>query len=350
MKLYQQLILKNYVKSFLVIFLSLEIFFTGIDLMQNFKHLPDSANLQILYTTNIFLNFINFTLPLSLLFAMVSTMMKLIKSNQLVALYSVGTSKSDVIKPIFFLSLFIILGYISLQNTNFVRSAEIADNIKKHGVVTDNTHGLFLKSDHSYIYIKELNPIDKTATGIKIFKIKEKDLQEIIHAKKGSFSTNRWNLKDVIDIQLIGQNNKKIVKSNHTTMSALSGFEPHIVNSLFKGKGKLTIKESINAINFLESQSLNSDKIRATLFYMILFPLFVPIVMLALFYPLPAQRRGKNLTLINSAYILSILLLWGVMFSLSKISLNGALSPYLGIALPIFILFLISLYLVCKNR
>ena len=35
--------------NFMIVLISLEIFFVGIDFLQNFKSIPQSANLQLLY-------------------------------------------------------------------------------------------------------------------------------------------------------------------------------------------------------------------------------------------------------------------------------------------------------------
>ncbi len=350
MKLYQKLLTKSYLKSFFIIFLALEIFFTGLDLMQNLKNLPDSANIKVLYAVNVFLRFVNYTLPLSLLFAMVNTVLNLIKSNQLVAIYALGNSKTAIIKPIFYTALFITLGYIALENTSFVESEDKSVSMRKYGTISDKTHDLFLKSNNNYVYIKELNPIKKSATNIKIFKIKNQKVINVIDAKEGNFSTNKWILKKVTHLRLVGHDYQELEQKQYEEMDALEGFEPKIINNVYKGDGKLTIADSLNAINFLESQSLNSEKVKASLYNMILFPLFVPIAILALFYPLPIQRRGANIALINTIYILLILLLWGVLFSLTRISLNGALSPTLALLLPLVLLLSLALYSVYKNR
>ena len=49
MKTLTRYLLEKYFKNFIIVLLSLEIFFVGIDYLQNFKSIPDSANLQLLY-------------------------------------------------------------------------------------------------------------------------------------------------------------------------------------------------------------------------------------------------------------------------------------------------------------
>lgn len=352
MKIYQRLLTKIFLKNFIILFLALELFFTGIDLMQNFKHLPPSANLQILYASNIFMNFVNYTLPLSLLFSMLMSIFQLIRSNELVSLYALGASKRNVITPIFILSLFITLLYIALNNTTFVKANEYADSIKKHGKITNTSSHLFLKSEDDYIYIESLNPLHKEGKNIKIFKTKETDVTQIIEAKRAIFKEDHWELQDVTQITKpnINQKDAKLRFTKQKRLDALEGFKPQIIDNLFKGKSKLTIEDSFAAITLLHAQHLKTDKIRSNLYIMILFPLFAPIAILALFYPMPAQRREVNLALLSTLYIFGILMLWGLLFTMAKISSNGALSPELGIGIPLLLLLFLSLYLIYKNR
>ncbi len=341
-----------YFKNFIILFFALEIFFTGIDLMQNFKNLPDSANLQILYTTNIFLYFINFTLPLSLIFAMISSIFQIINSNELVALYSLGVSKQNIIKPIVFISLIITFTYIMLNATGFVKAGEYARNIKKYGEIERETKNLFLKSHDNYVYIETLFPIKKEGQNITIFTTQNGDLTGVLKAKKAIFKGNYWELFDVKKLikPIPITKDSKLTFQNIPYVKALEGFKPEIIDNLFKGRSKLNIQNSISAITLLNEQNINTDKIRGNLYLMLFFPLFAPIVILTLFYPMPIMRRGSNMGMLSSLYIFGVLILWGLFFTLAKISTNGSILPELGILLPMVILTLASFYIINKKR
>ncbi len=340
-----------YLKNFVILFFALEIFFTGIDLMQNFKNLPDSANLQIIYTTNIFLHFINFTLPLSLIFSMLTSIFQIIHSNELVALYALGVSKKDVIKPIIFISLLVTLIYIALNTSNFVKAENSARNIKKYGEIERETKNLFLKSHDNYVFIETLYPIKKEGENIKIFTTKNGDLTGVLKAKKAVFKGNYWELFDVQKLIKPTPITKesKLTFQNIPYMRALEGFKPEIIDNLFKGRSKLTIQNSFSAIKLLNEQNINTDKIRGNLYLMIFFPLFAPIVILALFYPMPTMRRGANIGMLSSLYIFGVLILWGLFFTLAKISTNGSILPEIGILLPLILLSIVSMAIVYKK-
>ena len=355
MKKYQKFIAKLYLKNFLIVYFALELFFIGMDLMQNLKYISNSANLQILYTVNELLYYTSYTLPLSLIFAMMLTIFNILKSNELVSMYSLGISKDQLIRPIMLISTFLTLFYIALNFIpDFINADEKAKNIRKYNNPYQTTSSLFLKSNNTYAYIDKLFPDRKEGKNLKIFITKKNRLVEILEAKNAVFKNNSWQLKDVKSIQIPNlENNKddaKLVFSTFKTKEVLHGFQPKIIDTLFKSLSKLTIQDSFTAINLLNKQNLNSDKIKSNLYTMIFFPLFAPIVIYALFFPLPMQRRGANLSLIISASIFIILSIWGVLFTLSKMSVNGAIKPELAIVVPVLLLAFVASIIARKYR
>lgn len=350
MKTYQKFIVKLYLKNFLLLFLALEFFFIGMDLMQNLKDISTSANLQILYVTNQLLYYINFTLPLSLIFAMLLTLFSILKSNELVSLYALGVSKSDIIKPIAIIAfsvtmIYILLGFLP----QFVHAYEESENIKKYGTPSKVTSDLFLKSDNTYAYIGELLPKKKIGRNLKVFITKENKLVEILDAKTAIFKDNFWQLQDVTSTKIPtlekSHADAKLLFETFDQKEALYGFKPKIIDTLFQRLSKLTIQDSFEAIQLLEKENLNGEKIKANLYTMLFFPLFAPIAIYGLFFPLPAQRRGTNIALLSTMYIFAILSIWGILFTMAKISANGAISPELGIIVPIFILAFLAYFL-----
>jgi len=355
MKKYQRFIAKLYIKNFLLVFIALEFFFIGMDLLQNLKHITNSANLQILYTVNQLLYYINFTLPLSLVFAMLLTIFGILKSNELVSLYSLGISKHDLIKPIIIIASGLTALFIALNFTpDFVNAYEKAKNIRQYNNPEQTTKKMFLKSHDTYAYIGELFPEKKEGKDLKIFITKEHKLVEVLEAKNATFKNNHWILKDVTSIKIPDLNDKskeiKLVFQKLESKEVLHGFKPKIIDTLFQTLAKLTIPDSFEAIKLFNEQNLNSDKARSNLYTMLFFPLFAPIVIYGLFFPLPAQRRGSNIALISTLFIFSILSIWGVLFTLAKISVNGSVSPEFGIIMPILLLALFALFISKKYQ
>ncbi len=354
MKKYQKFIAKHYLKNFLIIYFALQLFFIGMDLMQNIKYI-NSANLQILYVANEFLYYTSYTLPLSLIFSMIMTIFNILKSNELVSLYSLGVSKDQLIQPIMVLSVFLTLFYTSFNFIpDFINAKEKAKNIKKYNNPYQTTSSLFLKSHNTYAYIDKLFPNQKEGKNLKIFITKNNRLIEILEAKNAIFKNNSWQLKDVKSIKIPNLKSNiedaKLILTTSKTKEVLHGFQPKIIDTLFKTSSKLTIQDSFTAINLLNKQSLNSDKVKSNLYTMIFFPFFAPIIIYGLFFSFPIQRRGSNLSIVISGSILAILSIWGILFTLSKMSANGSLKPEVAIIVPILILAFVSSLIARKYR
>ena len=352
LKIYQKYISFIFIKNFLIIFTALQFFYLGIDLIQNFKNLPNSANLQILYALYTFLNAINFTLPLSLVIAMIISKFNLIRTNEIIAMYASGISKNSLIKPIFFTSIAITLSYILLNFTNFTYSREYAYNILNHSTITTSLNNLFLKYNNNYIYIEKLNPFKKKAYGIRIFNIKNGDLRTITKAKNADFIKEYWILNDIEIVRKppIDEKNAKLSKKFYKHYKTLKGFKPKIMENIYEGKNSFSILDAYQAIKLFLSQNVNISKIKASLFAMIIFPFFAPLLIMILFYYLPISNRFFNLALASSAFVFTSLIVWAILFMLIKMSINGVINPELGIIFPIFLLASFATYLFLKNR
>jgi lipopolysaccharide export system permease protein len=118
-------------KHFFIIIFSLVSFFVFIDFMFTKDKLPDSFNLQFLY---VFYQAGNATLlmySISLLFAMVITVMTLVKKNELISFLSLGYSLKKLYKPFFVFSLFLTLFLIGFQFTKYSLFSNMAEQIKQ---------------------------------------------------------------------------------------------------------------------------------------------------------------------------------------------------------------------------
>ncbi len=354
MKLYQQLIIKRYIKSFLTIFLALTLFFLSVDVISGLDSLPKSANLKILYALNTFFYFFSYTFELSLLFAMISTAVSLIKENELVVIYSFGFSRREIIKPFLYSIFSLIFIYILLHNFSFfVNARQIANNILHYGKVSRYNNNLFLKSKNSYIYIGELNKFKKEGKDIEMFDVQDNKLTKIIKAESGEFKDDFWLLNNVTITKLPNLTDtisgKKLQKSYKKSLETLKNFKPAIMDSLYKGAEGLKIVDSIQAIYLLKDKGINTSAIKANLYKAVFFPFFSIFLSIILFTFLPIQRRGSNLTVLTTSFYFLVLISWGVLFLLTKITKSGALSPEFGIILPVIILGISSFIVYIKK-
>ena len=156
MSLISKYLLSKFLKNFFIILFSLELFFVGLDFLQILKRLPDSANLQVLYLLyNAFFT-LTITLPLSLVFAWVLTLVVLIKSNELVAFYSLGAQMKFIYKPILKVSTFLLTSLFLLQATPLAYSYDQKSKIIHGDYFTTFKSDIFLKYNDYFVYFKKL--------------------------------------------------------------------------------------------------------------------------------------------------------------------------------------------------
>lgn len=352
MKIYTKYISLIYIKYFFIVFIALEFFYVGIDLLANLKDLPSSANLKALYLLFNALAAINYTLPLSLIFALIISIFNIIRSNELISFYSLGISKNALIAPIFFISLFITTGFILLNNTPFVYAKSMQKNILTLNQLGKMSNDLFLKFDNKFIYIKELDPFSKSALNLEIFDFNSSNLLSKTSAKSGIYKDNLWILNgvEVINLPKIYKPLAKgLEKSKLKTIKSLKGFNPKTIDSIYNS-GSYTIKQAFESIKMFKDQGLNLNSIKANLYTMIFSPLFAPFMILILYYYLPVTGRFFNLALLSFGFIVISLIVWGMLFILDRFSFNEIIYPEVGIIAPIAILMFYALYLVIKNR
>lgn len=345
-KIFQRYIIYNYFKNFFVIFLSLEFFYVGVDLLSNYKDLPDSANLQLLYIVFKSLDAVNYATPLSIVFAMIVTKFSMIRSNELVTLYSVGVTKRAIILPLFLSALFISLAYMALNLTSFANAYEYSSNLRKYKTIARNSQDLFFKNNNQYIYFKRLDPIKKQASDVRIFTVEDNDMVQIVNAKRAYFYDDKWVLKEV-NIKHKPQNlslgSEGLVAQDMNSFETLQDFRPKIIENIHKGQYNMSILDTIGALVFFSSQEVNLDRIKTLLYSHLLFPLFAPLMIVILFYKLPVNNRFFNLALLSFIFVFITLCIWGILFILTKLSATSVIIPEIGVVVPIILLALLAL-------
>jgi lipopolysaccharide export system permease protein len=115
-----------------------------------------------------------------------------------------------------------------------------------------------------------------------------------------------------------------------------------MIEAIYEGKA-LNIIDAYQAWKLLEKQNLNTKKLRSTLYYKIVFPLFSIALLLILFFKIPFHARYMNLPLVLAFSLGTTFLLWGLLFALNQMGHNGVLLPELAIPLPIMFLWLYAL-------
>jgi lipopolysaccharide export system permease protein len=291
------------------------------------------------------------SVPLSLVFGIIATKIHLIRANELVVFYSLGATKEKIIKPFLKVSITIIFFYILLFLTPFAYNKQKALSIKNNSYFTSITNDIFIKYNDYYIYMQQLFPFQKVAIGLIVFELKNNNLKRIIKSQSASFKNNKWQLNEgnIVTLSEVKDINSKGLKtSNFKTYSLLEGFEPSILNKVYEGKTSYSIIDAIRAINLLSKQNINTNKIKSSLFSMILLPFFAPAMVVIIFFFVPISMRFFNIAMFSSIAVFATLGVWGILFALATLSQNNTLNAFFGIILPIFILFTISFYMYKK--
>ena len=352
MKIITKYLLKKYIKYFLIILLSLELFFVGIDLLQYFARLPNSANLQLLYVMyNVFFT-LTITLPLSLVFAWIVTLTFLIKDNALVSFYALGISQKNILVPIILITTLFTIVLIALQSTPLAYSYEQREKILHNRYFVNEQNNIFLKYNEYFVYFKKLYPIEKKAIDIHIFKTKNNDIVETIVGKKAFYQNNKWYVIDTKITQKpenIDWNSSKLNVSYEKFLYTLEGFEPKIISNVYKGKAQYSVIDAIRTILLLDIQDFNTNKIKSILYAQIFMPFFVlPLIVLIFIYTTPSSRFF-NSALFISGMIFLTLSVWGILFLLQKLALGSIVLAEIAIILPVILFFIISYILYNKK-
>lgn len=142
--------------------------------------------------------------PVICLFAVLFTLGQLNKSNELVALFSMGQSLFRVAAPVLIsvCVLSVIFFVISDQvfpslarQKEFVEYVEIKKRPGSFGTV--KTNRIWYRSENILFNIKTLNPQEATAQGITLYYFDDAwNLVQLVTAKAVSMNGSLWNLKD----------------------------------------------------------------------------------------------------------------------------------------------------------
>jgi len=334
------------IKYFIVILSALVLFLVGFDYMGSADKLDISANLLLIYLVYKTFFAIDMLLPLSLIFAMISTKIFLIRSNALVSFYSLGYSRVDILKPFVVVSTVVIIAFIGVHSiSNFARADEMAKNIRKNAQYLSPTRDLFFTYKDKFVYFSKMLPLQESAEDIRVFSFKENSLKEVLIASKARYRDEAWHI-DSADIitkpDEINFNSLGIKVNEKNNLEILQDFRPKMLDQVYEGKVNFTIKDAIDAYTLLKAQNINTDIVKSSLYKIFVYPFFVPSMIVIIFFFVPVSVRFLNVSLFSFAAIISSLMIWALLFALIELSSHKTVPSEIGIVAPVFILFLIA--------
>jgi lipopolysaccharide export system permease protein len=337
----------HYIKYFSIILLALVMFLVGFDYMENASALSNSANLVLIYIVYKVFFAIDMLLPLALIFSMISTKIFLIRSNALVSFYSLGYTRTDILRPFVVVSGLIIVLFVSLHAIpSFSRADEFSKNIRKNSEYLSPTTDLFFTYKNKYVYFSKMLPLQEKAEGIRVFTISKNSLKEVLMAKEAYYKDDYWHIKsaDIITKPKdLSFKSSGIEVVNQDDLRLLKGFRPKMLDQVYEGKVNFTIKNAIDALILLEDQNIDTSSIKGALYKIFIYPFFVPCLVVIIFFFVPISVRFLNVSLFSFGAILSTLLVWGILFMLIELSNNKTIPSEAGVVAPVIILFVISI-------
>lgn len=352
MSILTKYILKKYLLNFIIVLVSLQLFFVGMDFLQNTKDLPSSANLQLLYLMYNSFFTLTLTLPLSLVFGWILTLVIFVRNNELVAFTALGAKRFNIYIPAVLVSLALLLVLISIHMTPMAYSYEQKKKILDGNYFTNTKSDIFLKYDDNYIFFKKLLPIKKQAEDIHIYKVKDDDIVETIIAKKAYFQNDKWYVVDAKIIKKPKDMNfetSKLEIRHEKFLNTLEGFKPKILDNVYEDKSSFSLIDAFSALTLLSKQNVNTDKIRAAIYYELIVPFFIlPLIMLIFIFT-SYNRRFFNIGSFTSFSIFGTLVIWGIFFMLYKFANNGVMKPEFSLLLPMLIWFTFS-YIIYRKK
>ena len=352
MSILTKYILKKYLINFIIVLISLEIFFVGIDFLQNFKNVPQSANLQLLYVLyNAFFT-LTLALPLSIVFGWIITLVVFIRNNEFVAFNAIGATNKKIFLPVINISVFLLTLLIFLQMTPLAYSYEQKKKILDNEYFTNTKSDIFLKYNDYYVYFKKLLPLEKKAEDIHIFRVSGKDVIETIIGEKAYFQNNRWYVVDVKIIEKpkdLNVDNSKLEIRYEKFLHTLDGFKPKILDNVYENKSDFSIFDAVSAVVLLKEQGINTDKIRSILYNQVIVPFFVIPLILLIFAYASLNSRFFNMGKFTSLSVFGTLVIWGIFFILFKFTNGGVVLPEVSILLPMLFWVIISIYFYNKK-
>ncbi|MDN5055626.1 LptF/LptG family permease [Aliarcobacter butzleri] len=352
MSILSKYILKKYLINFIIVLVSLELFFVGIDYLQNFKNIPASANLQLLYILYNSFFTLTLALPLSIVFGWIVTLVLFIKNNEFVAFNALGATRKNIFMPVVIVSISLLITLIFLQMTPLAYSYEQKRKILNDEYFSNTKSDIFLKYNEYYVYFQKLLPLEKKAENIHIYKVKGDNLVETIIGEKAYFQNDKWY---VVDVKVINKpenidiNNSKLDVRYEKFLHTLEGFKPKILDNVYESKSDFSIMDAVSALILLKDQGMNTQKIRTILYNQLIIPFFVIPILILVYSFASLNSRFFNMAKFVSFSIFGTLIVWGFFFLVFRLTSSGTVIPEISMLLTMFIWVIFSIYFYNKK-
>lgn len=282
-------------------------------------------------------------LPTSCLISSLVTSNNLIKTNQLVAIYSTGVTPIDIIKKVINLGLFvavlqfIIGGYLrpyslNLKNKVIPNLDEKFRNLEADGLLSSKiTNGkMWIKKDNQFIKYQSFEQQIKSINFATIYTVNEKSVLKNYNKSKVLHYDNRWLGDNIVKANYLDSKTPPQIEtedkgnvSMHLSLENIKKFEQDITT--------LNIKKLIDYTTNLESSGLSGVKYK--IIYLSIISntanclIFTLLGLGALFSP---NKRSSSTGLIAGGSFVFVILFWLIEGYLLEMGKSLKLNPYIS--------------------
>jgi len=358
-----KIVKKEWVKALLTTAISLTLLIVIGNLITGFMRSNVSAFEVLVNQLLIFPSTLLKVLPTSCLISSLITSNNLIKTNQLVAIYSTGVTPLIVIKKILFIGFivgviqFLIGGYLKPYSLNR-KNKLIPDldekfrNLEADGLMSSKiTNGkMWIKKNNQFLKYQSFNQKQKRINNPTLYNLNDSFLIENYTKAKAIELNKTWTGNEVVSV--INIDNRVIPKINNNKNSKVN-LELSIEN-LKKFEQDITtlnIKKLIDYTANLEKSGLSGVKYKIIYLSIISSAInciiFTLLGLGALFTP---NKRSTSTGLIAGASFVFVILFWLVEGYLLELGKSLKINPYtssFGLQILLIVLLFIQLF---KNK
>ena len=347
-------IIKYLSKEFLKVILNMTFVFFCLGFVLNlfeeinfFKDFEVGIKYPLVMSALFVPNLIYNIFPFIILLAGIWFFLKIIKSDEIIALRASGLSNLSIINVPSLLS--ILLGIFLVCAINPVtsvlikkyESVKISFEKKNESLASVTVNGIWIKEKKpgkNYI-IKSSSLDNHYLLDVSIYEFDNNyNFIQRIEAKKANIRTTKWKL---INATLTDKEGN-IFSEKPATLHYQSIYDINKIKSLYSNLDTISFWNIKKEIKLLEERGYSTKDMKAKMHRSYAFPLFLlSMVLLSGFFTLGINVKESNWTYVFIAIITSVLIFYFNDFS-AALGKTGKLSIELSVWMPILIIFIFS--------
>ncbi|MBN2400939.1 MAG: LptF/LptG family permease [Spirochaetes bacterium] len=358
-------ITKYITKEQLYPFLTGFIFFTFILMLQHFFSLADlliNKDVNVFLVLKLFLILLpitmSLTIPMSLLFSSIMALARLSGDSEVTALRASGVSIYRIIKPIIMSGIMIFVLMLIFTETVLVycnkNYNKIFVTIMKSSPTAMLEDGIFISIGDKTIWVEKINKKNGRLNNIMIYNKNNNIGWDIIKAKYGNLKQNEDGSKT------LKLNSGKLFSSDLTvnSFSVIDFSNGNLELLLSESKIEYNVADrtnpsemnSIELYRMLKSSKVNKNERKVALFWVELFKkISIPFSCLVfVFIGAPVgisyRRSARGIGFGISIIIFFVYYIFSMLGQ--SLAIKGAVSPFLGVWYPNFILLIAGIILI----